>query len=229
MKSILGIASLLGTAALLFALAVQPTYAQSVVGSDHDLSSSGPGATSNVGRVCVFCHTPHQPSSATVDPLWNHTISSQGSYGVYNSDTLDATPADIGGATATSASVSNLCMSCHDGTVAVSSLYNEPNELNGAAITITAGGAVDGSGFITGNPLLGIDLSNDHPVNFTYNAALSTSDGGLNDPSSNAVSALLFNGSVQCASCHDAHNNTNVPFLVMSNANSALCTTCHNK
>jgi len=32
---------------------------------------------------------------------------------------------------------------------------------------------------------------------------------------------------VQCGSCHNVHNNTNTPFLRISNVNSALCTTCH--
>jgi len=194
-----------------------------VLNSPHDLSSTGPGARTNVNRVCVFCHTPHQ-SGTTVDPLWNHTLSTVASYGVYNSSTLNATPTDIGGGTA----VSNLCMSCHDGTVAVHSLYNEPNEAT--PVTITAGGNVDASGLITGTPNLGTDLSNDHPVNFTYDTALANADGELNDPATTpAVAALLFGGTVQCASCHDPHDNTNQPFLVMSNTNSALCTTCHIK
>jgi len=129
-----------------------------------------------------------------------------------------------------SQTVSNLCMSCHDGTVAVHTLYNEPNELGGAAITITAGGNVDSNGFITGTPLLGTDLSDDHPINFTYDTALATADGGLNDPATTpAVAALLFAGTVQCASCHDPHDNTFAPFLVVDNTSSALCTTCHIK
>ncbi len=209
--------------------------AQTVVGTDHDLSSTGPGATTNVTRVCVFCHTPHQAAAANgQDPLWNHTLSTTASYGVYASSTLNATPSDIGGAAVGSASVSNLCMSCHDGTVAVTSLYNAPNEApindNAANITITAGGNVSAAGLITGNPNLGTDLTNDHPVNFTYDHALATADGGLRDPATTpAVAALLFGGTVQCASCHDPHDNTNPPFLVMSNTGSALCTTCHIK
>jgi predicted CXXCH cytochrome family protein len=35
--------------------------------------------------------------------------------------------------------------------------------------------------------------------------------------------------SVECGSCHDPHNTGNGTFLRMSNAASALCTTCHNK
>lgn len=200
-----------------------------VVGSAHDLSSTGPGATTNVARVCVFCHTTHQAAAAAgQDPLWNHTLSATASYGVYSSNTMNAVPTDIGGAVIGTAAPSNLCMSCHDGTVAVHSLYNDPNEV--ASVTITAGGNVAATGLMTGNPNVGTDLSNDHPVNFTYDTALATADGGLNDPATTpAVAALLNGGMVQCASCHDPHDDTNAPFLVMSNTASALCVACHIK
>ena len=39
----------------------------------------------------------------------------------------------------------------------------------------------------------------------------------------------LFGGKVQCASCHDPHNNTNEPFLTKTNDGSQLCFTCHAK
>jgi predicted CXXCH cytochrome family protein len=224
-----GVAAILALAAF-----APPVQAQSVVGSAHDLSSTGPGATTNVNRVCVFCHTPHQAAAASgQEPLWNHTLSSTANYGVYSSGTLDATPTDIGGAAAGSASTSNLCMSCHDGTVSVASLWNAPNEapINDVAgnITITAGGNVSAAGLMTGNPNVGVDLSNDHPVNFDYDNALFTADGGLNDPAGAAVAALLSGGTVQCASCHDPHDDTYEPFMVMDNTGSALCITCHNK
>ncbi len=123
-------------------------------------------------------------------------------------------------------------MSCHDGTIAVHSLYNDPNEIG--APTISSGGNVSAAGLITGNPNVGTDLSNDHPVNFLYDAALVTADGGLVTPdSASSVDAAgnipLFGGFLQCASCHDPHNDTNSPFLVVTNVSSALCTSCHNK
>lgn len=202
--------------------------AQTVVGTAHDLSTLGPGATTNVNRVCVFCHTPHQATAANAqDPLWNHTLSGTASYGVYASATLDATPTDIGGAVAGSAPTSNLCMSCHDGTISVASLYNDPNEV--VSVTVTDGGNVVG-GFITGNPNIGTDLTDDHPINFTYDTGLAGTDGGLVDPAgSPAVQALLIGGTVQCSSCHDPHDNTFPPFMSVDNAQSALCTTCHQK
>jgi len=215
------------------------TASATVIGTKHDLSNAGPGVTTNVARVCVFCHTPHQAAAANgQDPLWNHQLSANATYGVYSSDTLDATPAELGGATPGTAAVSNLCLSCHDGTVSIAAQYNAPNEApildNPANIVVTAGGNVTAAGLITGNPNIGTDLTNDHPVNFTFDAALATADGELVTPPSaafvDAASQVpLFGGTVQCASCHDPHNSTNAPFLVKSNVASALCTTCHVK
>jgi len=211
-----------GVAAILALAAFAPAaHAQSVVGTPHDLSTNLP----TTQRVCVFCHTPHQPDAPffDVDPLWNHTLSAVASYGVYDSTTFDgsATIADIGGGS----TVSNLCLSCHDGTIGIGSLYNDPNDGTGGEETPT-----NVATLMTGNALVGTNLTNDHPVNFTYDTGLATTDGELVDPAGSAtVQALLFGGTVQCASCHDPHDNTNTSFLVVSNAASALCLTCHIK
>lgn len=196
----------------------------------HDLSVGSTGSfqtanlpDTNVTAICVFCHTPHQPTANTTDPLWNHTLSSTASYGVYASDTLNATPADIGGLQ----TVSNLCMSCHDGTVGVGSQWNPQN---GVAAPSTAAVVISN----TSTAYLGTDLTNDHPINFTYDAALATADGELNTPNSTscvdaACNVPLFGGTLQCASCHDPHDNTLSPFLTVTQVDSALCTTCHIK
>jgi mono/diheme cytochrome c family protein len=222
---------------IMFVVAMATTIAtaQTVVGTAHDLSSTGPGAQTNVGRVCVFCHTPHaslvQGTPATnVLPLWNHSRSAVGAYTVYDSTTMNATPTDFATVVTDDLVVSNLCMSCHDGTVAVHTLVNAPNEAS--PVTITAGGNVAASGLIINSPNLGSDLSNDHPVNFTYDTALSGSDGELEDPATDADSAALLSaGEVQCSSCHDPHNDTLAggPFMRVDNTDSALCTTCHIK
>ncbi|MEK9137858.1 MAG: cytochrome c3 family protein [Bacteroidota bacterium] len=215
-------------------LAATMAVAQTVVGSKHDLSTGGgiidrsraPNAES---QVCIFCHTPHQ-KGMTTKPLWNKTLSSQATYGIYANTTINATDiTDIGLGTG----VSNLCMSCHDGTVAVNSLGNRS----------TVGTPTMGTGNEL-NPLfqiantreayMGTDLTNDHPINFTYNAALATADGGLQTPvDANWVDAAhtipLYTAKVQCASCHNPHNNVNGSFARVSNAASALCMKCHIK
>ena len=225
----------LRVAALAFAavaLASQPARAQgTVVGSKHDLRAVGGGTPTGTGltEVCVVCHTPHQAASAAKQyPLWNHTATATTNFGVYASPTLNATPANIGGAAIGGQSASMLCMSCHDGTVSVLSMYNPPNA---ATPTVTAiGGRISATGQIISNANVGTDMSDDHPVNFTYDTALAAADGDLRNPATTPVVAnMLIGGMMQCSSCHSTHDPTNTPFLRMSNVGSALCLNCHIK
>lgn len=200
-----------------------------VQNSKHDLSTFFATTT----ETCVFCHTPHQTDAAGgQDPLWNHSVSTQGNYGVYASDTMNASPTNFGGgSTAGSLNVSQLCMSCHDGTVAIGALYNPPNSGLG---TFSAKNNVDASQYLINSAKVGTDLTNDHPINFDYGTAITNGDTELTAKTSNAwvdggKTVPLFGGYVQCASCHDPHNTTYKPFLVKSNDNSGLCTTCHTK
>jgi len=182
-----------------------------ITGSEHDFSGQGWGTT----EICQPCHTPHNASTLLPVVLWNHAVTAA-SYTLYSSPTMNATTGQPDG-------VSRACLSCHDGTVALDSF-----------------GGSTGSNFISGPANFGTDLSNDHPVSFTYNNALATADGGLHPPTTQAsglgdtISAdMLFGTSsdqVECASCHDVHNAANLQSLLLkSNAGSALCLTCHAK
>jgi predicted CXXCH cytochrome family protein len=213
------------------ALATTMALAQSVVASKHDLSTLGGIAdrSTNETQVCIFCHTPHQ-KGMTAKPLWNKTLSAQATYGTYTNTTIDATDiTDIGGGTG----VSNLCMSCHDGTVAVNSLGNTSGV---GTPTMGSGTELDATGHIRSarEAYLGTDLTNDHPINFTYDATLATNDGGLATPNSArwvdaAHTIPLYGAKVQCASCHNPHDNQYGSFARVTNARSALCIKCHNK
>jgi len=180
-----------------------------ISGSKHDFSGTGWAIGPSGGaEICVPCHTPHNADLSVTDaPLWNHEVTTA-TFDLYSSSTLNATMAQPTG-------ISKLCLSCHDGTVALENF----------------GGNTGGSNFITGNALLGTNLKNDHPVGFTYDAALAAADGELVDPSANAtVNGLLFSGQLECASCHDVHNSTgNAYLLQINNVGSALCLTCHVK
>ncbi len=186
----------------------------SISGTAHDLSGE-----TYTNEICNVCHTPHNAIAATDAPLWNHTLTTA-TFTLYTSSTLDAT---IGQPN----SVSKLCLSCHDGSVAIDSF----------------GGAA-GSTNISGDALLGTDLTNDHPISFTYNATLAGLDGELQDPtaagsgfggSGTIEGTMLFGGgasgtlTMECATCHDVHDNTNSPFLRLANTGSAMCLTCHLK
>ncbi len=203
--------------------------------SHHNLSISGPATfidkSTTEDQICVFCHTPHQPNGLTITPLWNHMTNAPGTYGVYTSPTMETTDiADIGGG---AMNTSLLCMTCHDGTVGVNSLFNE--SANGIP-TMGATTELDGSGRIVSPANLGTGataLLNDHPVNFTYqdsyDSELAKGALGLFVPSAN-VSNFLIAGKVQCASCHDAHDNTFVSFLRADPAGvNGLCLQCHDK
>ena len=173
-----------------------------IAGTAHDFSGAGWNSS---GEICIVCHTPHNAQALTSAPLWNHTYTTQ-TFNVYSGFDLDATVGQPSEA-------SKLCLSCHDGTVALDSF----------------GGATGTNPIGSGSANLGTSLTNDHPISMTYDGGLASSDGGLKDPTSQAVAALLHSGKVECSSCHDVHDNTVAPFLRMSNTNSALCLTCHDK
>jgi predicted CXXCH cytochrome family protein len=191
-------------------LAVSATlgYAH-ITGSAHDFT----GETWSGGQICIVCHTPHNSiTTVTNAPLWNHAVTTQ-TFVPYSSSTLNAVVGQPGGH-------SKLCLSCHDGTVALDSY-----------------GTTTGTTMLTGGANVGIDLSNDHPISFVYNTALATADGGLFDPATKVTALggtinanLLSSGEMQCSSCHDVHNKYNLGGLLkISNAGSGLCITCHDK
>ena len=67
--------------------------AATIVGSAHDMRTHITNETST--QVCVYCHTPHMANTHSEDPLWNHSLSTVASYGVYSSTTMNVTPSRI--------------------------------------------------------------------------------------------------------------------------------------
>jgi predicted CXXCH cytochrome family protein len=199
--------------ALSFALATWPAFAQTMVTAPtnkHNLSASGPGPVKSTAmtEICVFCHTPHNANPAT--QLWNQTLSGS-TYTPYTSTTMTATAGVPQGS-------SKLCMSCHDGTVAIGS-------------TMSAGQiAMQGltGGRLSGASALGTNLSDDHPISF-----VPVTGTEIVNPVVGSPVKLDPNGQVQCRTCHDPHqmdiDPTTKKFLVASNSSSGLCLTCHNK
>ncbi len=195
------------------ALALGSARAQmvTVVNSPHDLSSgsTAPARAAIEDQVCIFCHTPHNASP--VGALWNRSLSPQ-AYTVYTSRALDAKPGQPTGS-------SKLCLSCHDGTIALGSVLSRgtPLQMSGSVSTMPAGPSN-----------LGTDLRDDHPISFRFDSALAAKDGHLRDPGGLPHETKLDNSrELQCTTCHDAHNNAFGKFLVMRNTNSELCVSCH--
>ena len=107
--------------------------------------------------MCVYCHTPH--GGQTAAPLWNRAFGT-GPYQTYTSPTIDMT---IG----TPAGVSLACLSCHDGTIGIDVIANQPNAYTGGSGTGRKLTDIFTAGLDTFK-ILGTDLRNDHPVAVTY-------------------------------------------------------------
>jgi len=130
-------------------------------------------------------------------------------YLVYSSETLDANVSQPLGS-------SKLCLSCHDGTLALDNLCIHD---------------------LTSAQDFGTDLRNSHPVSFKYDSYLASKDAGLHDPVSSPSglggtidSDMLVDGNLECISCHDIHGFTKIKhYLIKPNFKSRLCLTCHDK
>jgi hypothetical protein len=173
--------TLLALVLLVAALAWGKVPKSTIAGSYHDLRTSPFGGVDPVTgeptgqpawtgasfTLCSFCHIAHKPGSTPDGPgdlLWNHELSAVASYGVYTNDwtgTFDgaATIADVGTSGGTTAS--SLCLSCHDGTVAVNNWY-EP-VLGGNYQPISESPA-----YVMPEGAIIKDLTKTHPVNFVY-------------------------------------------------------------
>lgn len=185
--------------------------AQSIVNTKHNLSISGPGtvkATTET-EICIFCHAPH--NSRPVAPLWNRNDPGS-TYVLYSSSTLQALPGQPDGP-------SILCLSCHDGTIALGNVISRTTPI----VMATGTNMPSGTGNLTTN------LRNDHPISFAYTSALAGSDGQLKTPTLITPPVSLKSGKVQCTSCHDPHRNVYPDFLVTTPLNSNLCNSCHQR
>jgi predicted CXXCH cytochrome family protein len=192
------------------------TITTSIAGSPHDFSTQSWNPYVNAGlggQICQPCHTPHNADVTVVEaPLWNHQFTS-GSYQMYIGTRFGLNGAGYG-VTAPDGT-SKLCLSCHDGSVALGSF-----------------GGQTGTTFLTGGAKLDVDLRNDHPISFPYD---SIQAGGVwstthqYSGTKTVASMLDVNGKVQCSSCHRVHGNSVGYYLTMSNQGSALCLACHKK
>lgn len=101
---------------------------------------------------------------------------------------------------------SALCFSCHDGIIAKS---------------------------VNHKTTLRIGLENNHPISIEYIEGIS----GLspkntkiyNWDNASSINDILVNEKVECISCHNPHNKTNINYLRRTNTKSEMCFTCHNK
>lgn len=217
-----------GLAASLAVLLAGGAAAQqrSVLGTVHNLSVSGPGAIRSVEEreVCKFCHIPH--NAAAPEALWGHALSRSD----YRTADLRRGRPDRQAAPQPDGS-SRLCLSCHDGTVAL-------GDINGGNKPIRMAGA-DRLGPGTAG-FIGTDLSGSHPVSFAVRddpAGLDLTDADIGLKPLGAIRTdrdvrLDAADRMQCTTCHDPHSDANyvagkVPRFWVKPTIDEVCNTCH--
>jgi predicted CXXCH cytochrome family protein len=193
-------------AALVFAAAGAARAQRTILSTKHNLSTSGPGPVRSPTetQVCIFCHVPHHGLGHG-----SNRPESTATYVPYNSTTMTAAPGSPTGA-------SKICLSCHDGTIA-------PGQTVASGLIPLSGTS---GGFMPGISNLGTDLRKSHPVSFPP-----PTSPRLRAPPPGDPVRLDPSGALQCTSCHDPHfdgaDAIQGKFLVKSNRQSAICTTCH--
>jgi Zn-finger protein len=245
MKKVLaavGIASLMATSAFAVTFTGTNAVKAGVVASKHNMNLYSETTKDTQGRVCAFCHTPHHALAdttgglATYLPLWSHKLTTQTTYTPYFTPTVNVDLAnELQGPTI-------LCMSCHDGAIAIDEHYG-----NGLAANKLADDGFNGTAIGLANDTNNAgatNLGNDHPIGFLYSEAVTNHGTDINPATTTfnggtkTIADQLTAGFMTCATCHDVHNkdnavntvNANVNYFLLGDQNgSAFCLTCHNK
>jgi predicted CXXCH cytochrome family protein len=182
----------------------------------------GPGSQSPISGglsgACLYCHAPHSGvgSSTLLTPLWNQKLTTE-TYTPYRS----STDVELGNPQPPLGHDSNLCMSCHDGTVA-------------PGLT-AAYGKVQMAGSMYASDVFGTNLQSSHPFSLVLPlkdsadlAASLVSQGRTADPTG---AVKLINGNIECSSCHNPHVQILDPivmdFLVRNSSSGQMCLACH--
>ncbi len=217
MKRLVIVRALLCASLFATATALEAQTQQDVLGI-HNMGPTTPGPVSGPLPACQFCHAPHSglnSNSLPNLPLWSQVLSTENNYILYSSPTEVNQEQEP-----TLGSASNLCLSCHDGTVAPGTNVPYTN--------LKMTGSMNSQDLFIGT-LQGI-----HPFNFKLPLNCTSSDNLLQilcSGSTGNSAVQLVNGNVQCNTCHNPHVYDIDPvaqnFLVMNNANSALCFACH--
>lgn len=176
-------------------------YRSGIIGSVHDFSDPQGGP----GNACSACHVPHmqglrptsQPSTQPAAEMFRLA----GQRRIFVPDRYTPGPSSL------------ICLGCHDGTVATSTIGSSHSMLAGVR-----------EGFSVPKDF----VWRDHPIGIPY----PTGNRREYRPIAfvEKTSVRLPEGRIECISCHDPHHTTGLDdLLVMSNRRSTLCLSCHVK
>ena len=192
----------------------QTTPTADVLGVHNLTLASGAKVYSQGSLGCTFCHAPHGGLGG-ITPLWNQKLST-GSYTTYNSSTYSEQ-----GSQPTLGKTSSLCLSCHDGTVAVgqSAAYGQLPTVGSMSPMDSFGTTLTGTHPFSLAP----------PIKDAANLVASLASQGKTADPTGAVK--LVDGNVECTSCHDPHVQTidtvAQNFLVRDSSKGQMCLACH--
>jgi predicted CXXCH cytochrome family protein len=192
--------------------------AGSIIGSPHDFRGY---LWNESGEICKPCHAPHL-TRVLPAPLWSQELSTD-TYTMYaynpshfNDDKMRFQPNGS----------SKTCLSCHDGILAHENFGN----------------ITEGNICLHQDEVTGATIGDNHPISFLYDSSLAATDVDIYDPSiklsgvagskGTIKNDMLFQGRMECSSCHDVHNKRAVAgtkLLLKEKSGSILCLTCHDK
>jgi len=206
--------------------------------TSHDLRRDGGDFHMGLGtialqeRICNYCHTPHNKMTPTEEamagitryPIWSQASTTTTLFQTYTrgSDSIGQP-----------GSVSRICLSCHDGLVAGNVYGYVPSV---TIWNVSQSEAPEKTRIRLSYPDY---RSYHHPIGLDYHD-VEEKDDEIN-PATAAlrganklgmtIGDLLWNGRMECTSCHDVHNNNNEGSKLtwVADYRSNFCLTCHKK
>lgn len=218
----------------------------------HDLGIIYSGQTTATFQGCRGCHIPHGGSVATspfanrntvfgtgaddystgTNKLWDKNIVNN-VYQTYSSDNVNPGGAILSMPAAANSPAwhSYLCFSCHDGTV--------------AGLNLPGGYMSDAATLLVNNGTGDADLTNDHPVDVSYQTAvtafptdyetIANVTGGSTTFNTQSMPLYGATSMIECSTCHNPHkqavatngNRGNFLRIATVSDNTSLCRTCH--
>ncbi len=262
-------------------LAYNDNLDNGLAGLGRNYIASEPGAD----QVCVFCHTPHNASPAVPLWNKVYTPGVENSYRMYTSSATLTATAKAAKITANSESLLCLSChdgktainvlhnsSYRDNSIGTDAVINIDSQVGGIG-AISLGDQFSGGFGSINRPNLGAvrsangtipditasrdgtNLTDDHPIGFSYTDAWGQDKVGLKEFPDSGIRLFGPTKRLECSSCHNPHvyygfglggsNRVNLntqlglvvtqaqkertPFLNVSNAGSKLCLSCHIK